>query len=120
MRHHYMRDGEGFLLVFSIISELSFNLIQPLHEQLLHCKDGEVYPVVLVGNKCDVAAQREVAEADARALAFELSVPYIETSAKTGANVTDVFVAIVRLMRDDPHFKAKAASAVKRSRCSLL
>jgi GTPase KRas protein len=39
MREQYMRTGEGFLLVYSIIDKNSFEEIQGFHNQILRVKD---------------------------------------------------------------------------------
>lgn len=56
MRDQYMRTGEGFLLVFAVNSVKSFDDIVVYREQILRVKDTEEVPMVLVGNKCDLAA----------------------------------------------------------------
>ena len=60
MREHYMLDGEGFLLVYSVTERDSFNLIATFHEQILRVKDTETVPIVLVGNKSDLEHGRTV------------------------------------------------------------
>jgi hypothetical protein len=60
MREHYMLDGEGFLLVYSVTERDSFDLIATFHEQILRVKDTETVPIVLVGNKSDLEHGRTV------------------------------------------------------------
>jgi GTPase SAR1 family protein len=60
MREHYMLDGEGFLLVYSITERDSFKMIESYHQQILRVKDTEVVPIVLVGNKSDLEGERRV------------------------------------------------------------
>ncbi|KIZ06200.1 hypothetical protein MNEG_1751 [Monoraphidium neglectum] len=50
--------------------------------------------MVLVGNKSDLAEQREVSEEDGRAFAEAHRMLFFESSAKTAANVADVFDAL--------------------------
>ena len=40
MREQYMRTGEGFLLVYSIIDRNSFDEIKGFHQQILRVKDA--------------------------------------------------------------------------------
>jgi GTPase SAR1 family protein len=54
---------------------------------------------ILVGNKCDWEEKRVVTEAQGRALAKELGIPFLETSAKANINVEDAFVSLARLVR---------------------
>lgn len=54
----------------------------PSREQIKRVKDSDDVPMVLVGNKCDLAA-RTVESRQAQDLARSYGIPYIETSAKT-------------------------------------
>jgi GTPase SAR1 family protein len=60
MREHYMRHGEGFLLVYSIDSHSSFEELAQFYEQILRVKDRESFPMIVVGTKCDLEYQRQV------------------------------------------------------------
>lgn len=60
MREQYMRTGEGFLLVYSITSRQSFEEIMTYQQQILRVKDKDYFPIILVGNKCDLEGERVV------------------------------------------------------------
>lgn len=61
MREQYMRPGEGFLLIYSINSRQSFEEIMSFQQQILRVKDKDYFPIIVVGNKCDLPDdQREV------------------------------------------------------------
>lgn len=60
MREQYMRTGEGFLLVYSITSRQSFEEISTFQQQILRVKDKDYFPIIIVGNKCDLSGEREV------------------------------------------------------------
>lgn len=60
MREQYMRTGEGFLLVYAINSKQSFEEITLFQQQILRVKDKDYFPMVVVGNKCDLESEREV------------------------------------------------------------
>jgi GTPase KRas len=60
MREQYMRTGEGFLLVYSITSRQSFEEIMTFQQQILRVKDRDYFPIIVVGNKCDLENEREV------------------------------------------------------------
>lgn len=60
MREQYMRTGEGFLLVYSITSRQSFEEIITFQQQILRVKDKDYFPMIVVGNKCDLESEREV------------------------------------------------------------
>ena len=69
----YMRTGEGFLLVFSVTDRSSFDEIERFHKQILRVKDRDQFPMILVGNKCDLKNERTVSETDGAVSSF----PYL-------------------------------------------
>ncbi|KAI6215478.1 hypothetical protein M3Y94_00389400 [Aphelenchoides besseyi] len=100
MREQYMRNGHGFMLVYSVTDPSSFESARELYRQVLRVKDSEEYPVLLVANKVDLINSRVVTEEMGRQLADELKLPYIETSAKEPpVNVENAFHELVRIMK---------------------
>ena len=59
-------------------------------EQILRVKNDENIPFLLVGNKADLEDKRQVTIEEAQGRAQQWNVPYVETSAKTRANVDKV------------------------------
>jgi Ras-related protein Rab-8A len=51
---------------------------------------------ILIGNKCDWTEKRVVSENQGRALARELGIPFLETSAKSNVNVEEAFFSLAR------------------------
>ena len=96
MRDLYIKNGRGFLIVFSLTSWQSFLDVRTVREQILRVKGTDNVPMCLVGNKCDASLQRQVSSDDALALAQAWACPYVETSAKLAINVNDTFAEIVR------------------------
>ncbi|KAI9827176.1 MAG: Ras GTPase [Thelocarpon impressellum] len=99
MREQYMRTGEGFLLVYSITSRQSFEEIMTFQQQILRVKDKDYFPIIVVGNKCDLHAERQVATKEGEAVARQFGCKFIETSAKSRLNVDNAFYDIVREIR---------------------
>merc|ERR1712151_902547 len=60
MRDLYMKNGQGFVLVYSITAQSTFGDLEDLHEQIHRVKDADKVPIILVGNKCDLEEEREV------------------------------------------------------------
>uniref|UniRef100_A0A087Y4C1 Ras-related protein Rap-1b n=1 Tax=Poecilia formosa TaxID=48698 RepID=A0A087Y4C1_POEFO len=98
MRDLYMKNGQGFALVYSITAQSTFNDLQDLREQILRVKDTEdVVPMILVGNKCDLEVERVVAKESGVGLARQWnSCAFLETSAKSKINVNEIFYDLVR------------------------
>lgn len=81
--------------------------------------------MALAGNKADLADKRKVETAEAQAYADENGLFYMETSAKTAANVNELFYEIARkLPRQAPapapatlRIDPQAAKKDKKSNC---
>ncbi|XP_013790941.2 ras-related protein Ral-A-like isoform X2 [Limulus polyphemus] len=95
IRDNYFRSGEGFLCVFSITEHESFSATSEFREQILRVKGDENIPFLLVGNKADLEYKRQVPVEEAKTKAHQWNVPYVETSAKTRANVDKVILSFV-------------------------
>lgn len=99
LRDQWIRDGEGFLLVYSISSRSTFERVERFRDQIFRVKDVETVPIILVGNKCDKITEREVSREEGFQMARHLRCDFIETSAKTCVNVERSFYTVVRTIR---------------------
>merc|ERR1712241_383548 len=97
MRDLYMKNGQGFVLVYSITSQSTLQDLQEIREQILRVKDTDDVPLVLVGNKCDLEGERAVGRDQGAALARSWgNTSFMETSAKSKINVNEMFCDLVR------------------------
>lgn len=98
LRRQWVEDRDGFILVFSIVERSSFDEILQFFDLIEQVKEDEIgkVPLVLVGNKVDMANQRKVSLQEAQDLAKSHNAGYIETSAKNGINVNECFEMLVR------------------------
>lgn len=94
-----MRNGEGFLLVYSITSRMSFEEIETFYQQICRVKDRDHFPMVLIANKCDLEYDRQVSSQEGRDLAQQYGCQFVETSAKERVNVDEAFHEVVRDIR---------------------
>ncbi|GBP27293.1 GTP-binding protein Rit2 [Eumeta japonica] len=100
MREQYMRCGEGFMLCYSVTDRRSFRAAAEYRRLLALARPSERLPLVLVGNKLDLAPRyRQVSTEEGRALATQLGCPFFETSAALRHFVDDTFHALVREIR---------------------
>lgn len=117
LRDQWIRDGEGFVLVYSISSRSSFTRITRFHNQIQRVKESSSsspsypgspissispsapVPIMLVGNKSDRVTEREVSTQEGHALARELGCEFVEASAKNCINVEKAFYDVVRQLR---------------------
>ncbi|KAJ6529013.1 ras protein [Mycena vulgaris] len=88
-RDRWIRECPGFLLVYSVTSRASFASVEAYWKALCRIK-GENATLILLGNKCDDGVGRAVSQEEGAALTV---------SAKTGLNVEQAFVDMVRLLR---------------------
>ncbi|KYQ90558.1 hypothetical protein DLAC_09184 [Tieghemostelium lacteum] len=119
MRDLYMKNGQGFVLVYSIISNSTFNELPDLREQILRVKDCEDVPMVLVGNKCDLNDQRVIGTEQGAELSRKFGgCAFLEASAKNKVNVEQIFYDLIRqINRKNPVGPSKKE---KKSVCMLL
>ncbi|MFW9952373.1 MAG: GTP-binding protein, partial [Candidatus Thorarchaeota archaeon] len=96
-RRIYYDGAEAAFIVFDITNKESFQKVKEWYKELNELIDETDIPIVLVGNKDDLAQQRVISTAEGEALAKSLSengIEYIETSALSGNNVQNAFELI--------------------------
>ena len=93
----HTREGEAFLIVYSVTSRASFDRVEKFRTQVARVKDSDTVPVVLVGNKIDRVHEREVETKHGEQLAQRLGCAFVETSAKTRENLEEAFFTAVRM-----------------------
>ena len=54
--------------------------------------------IMLVGNKTDLEGERVISTEEGKKMADKYEIPYFESSAKTGYNITEIFQEIGRLL----------------------
>ena len=122
LQDQWIRDGEGFVLVYAINSRPSFTRIEKYHQRIQRVKESAASaissypgaptgspmaagaslgpaPVMLVANKCDKITERAVSTQEGQALADKLQCKFIEASAKSRINVERAFYEVVRALR---------------------
>jgi len=93
----YYRGAMGFILMYDITNEESFNAVQDWVTQI-KTYSWDNAQVILVGNKCDMQNERVVSTERGKKLANDLSLEFFETSAKENINVKQVFERLVDLI----------------------
>ncbi|XP_065159373.1 GTP-binding protein Rheb homolog [Atheta coriaria] len=92
----YGIDIHGYVLVYSVTSNKSFEVIKSLYAKLLDITGKVDLPIVLVGNKTDLHKQRAISPEQGRKLAEEWKAVFLETSAKHQEDVLDIFNVLLR------------------------
>ncbi|GAA5931778.1 hypothetical protein JCM3775_000040 [Rhodotorula graminis] len=92
----------GWILVYSVSSRSSFEMCSIIREKILNYTGRDSVPMVLVGNKSDLAVQRQVTREEGQALAQSWGkTVFLESSARTNENVSRVFDAVVAEIEKD-------------------
>eukprot|EP00299_Pterocystis_sp_00344_P015530 c7764_g1_i1.p1 GENE.c7764_g1_i1~~c7764_g1_i1.p1 ORF type:complete len:146 (-),score=38.80 c7764_g1_i1:44-481(-) len=106
----YYRGADGVVLVFDCSNRRTFSRISVwLSDIRTHC--GPNVPVILVANKCDLTEDRQVSIEEIQNASKQHSLPFMETSAKTGSGVEEVFEGIAVLAA--PKIKQKPKRVIQ-------
>jgi len=124
LRDQYMKNGQGFILVYSVTSKLSFEHTPKLRTQILRIKeDQQDIPILLVGNKIDLVGDRVVSTEQGKELAANFGAGFIEASAKTNTNVAEIFFELVRMInkwRENNPDKAPTPIKKRKAQCTVI
>ncbi|KAL7985080.1 hypothetical protein Chor_003650, partial [Crotalus horridus] len=115
----YYRGAMGFILMYDVTCEESFNTIQDWATQI-KTYSWDNAQVILVGNKCDMEDERIIPIEKGKHLADQLGFDYFEASAKENINVRQVFERLVDIicekMSESMESEASKATAGKNVR----
>ncbi|PPQ94953.1 hypothetical protein CVT25_003925 [Psilocybe cyanescens] len=84
----------GYVLVYSVTSRNSFNMIQTVYNKIIDFCGTQDIPCVIVGSKTDLQSSspsRQVEPSEGEKLALQNHAAWVETSAKNNTNVSQVF-----------------------------
>jgi len=95
----YYRGAHGIIIVYDITDKESFdNVRQWLFEIDRYASENVCK--LLVGNKSDLSNKRAVECDQAKAFADELTIPFLETSAKNATNVEQAFLTMAAQIKN--------------------
>ncbi|NXU90232.1 RAB17 protein, partial [Xiphorhynchus elegans] len=117
--HLYYRDAHAALLVYDIASKETFKRAKLWLEELEKKFLPDEIVIALVGNKTDLAAEREVTTEEGEEFARTKGLLFMETSAKSNYKVNNVFMAVVQELLRREKEKASAPSPHGRATVDL-
>ncbi|KAM0012591.1 putative small GTPase, P-loop containing nucleoside triphosphate hydrolase [Helianthus debilis subsp. tardiflorus] len=89
----------GHRWVYDVTDQESFNNVKQWLSEI-DCYVSENVNKILVGNKCDLVANKVVSTETAKAFADEIGIPFLETSAKDATSVEQAFMAMTASIKD--------------------
>eukprot|EP01130_Rhizamoeba_saxonica_P010074 TRINITY_DN4125_c0_g1_i1.p1 TRINITY_DN4125_c0_g1~~TRINITY_DN4125_c0_g1_i1.p1 ORF type:complete len:563 (-),score=111.83 TRINITY_DN4125_c0_g1_i1:401-1894(-) len=95
MKEQYLKDGEGFLILYSVTDRYSFERIDHILSEV-HSLGSETQSIVIVGNKIDLVDDRVVSYEEGYQLAAQYGYKFLEASAKDRINNEEMFYEVVR------------------------
>uniref|UniRef100_A0A8C9MV83 GTP-binding protein Rheb n=1 Tax=Serinus canaria TaxID=9135 RepID=A0A8C9MV83_SERCA len=111
----YSIDINGYILVYSVTSIKSFEVIKVIHGKLLDMVGKVQIPIMLVGNKKDLHMERVISYEEGKALAESWNAAFLESSAKENQTAVDVFKRIILEAE-----KIDGAASQGKSSCSVI
>ena len=87
----YYRGAAGALMVYDVTRRSTYNHLSSWLTDARNLTNPNTV-IFLIGNKCDLEAQRDVTHEEARQFAEENGLMFVEASAKTGERVEDAFL----------------------------
>ncbi|KAL4659105.1 ras-related protein Rap-2a-like [Arapaima gigas] len=97
MRKLCIRHSDAFALVYSVCDPESFEEVRRLREEILEVKEDKLTPITVVGNKVDLEKERQVRTEDSvSTVELDWNSSLVETSAKSGLNVTGLFEELLQ------------------------
>lgn len=94
LRKRYYTGAHGAIIVYDITRRESFEHIEKWIDEISEkCKD---IPFIIVGNKTDLDDKREVKKKDAENQWLEKGYTVLESSAKLGEGVDDIYTMIAQ------------------------
>ncbi|NXQ45186.1 RAB44 protein, partial [Catharus fuscescens] len=113
MTKQFFRKADGVVLMYDITSEYSFCDVRYWLSCIQEAAEDGV-AVLLLGNKTDCAAQRQVPTKEGECLAKEHQLMFYECSAASGHNVLESMVSFTRLLKSrEDELKNKAEEVPK-------
>lgn len=96
----YYRNANAALVVYDVTNSESFDGAKRWVNELKRQGDPGTL-IAIAGNKCDRDSERQVSADEAREFAEQDGLVFMETSAKTGTNVKEIFEEMARRMPRD-------------------
>eukprot|EP00003_Mantamonas_plastica_P011103 TRINITY_DN2069_c0_g1_i2.p1 TRINITY_DN2069_c0_g1~~TRINITY_DN2069_c0_g1_i2.p1 ORF type:complete len:203 (+),score=29.23 TRINITY_DN2069_c0_g1_i2:444-1052(+) len=103
----YYRGSAAAIIVYDITDNNSFEAADNWVGELQRHASSNIV-IYLVGNKCDLDSKRQVSTSEGTKFAETNGISFIECSAKTGKNISEMFVDLARKLPKNAPAKTRA------------
>ena len=86
--YNFIKNADGIILMYDITKQTTFDSISEWMVNIRKAK-AEDFPIVLVGNKCDLEEKREISKEEGEELAKKYGLSFYETSNKNNINIEE-------------------------------
>ena len=95
----YIKNANAIILTYDVTSKASFLSLDKWLNDIADKVPSNAY-IIIAGNKLDLDKQRQIDIEDVKKFADEKNLKYVETSAKTGENINQLFETITATLYD--------------------
>ncbi|EFC45478.1 ras family small GTPase [Naegleria gruberi] len=113
----YFKDAHGVFIAYSITDQSSFDNVSQWINEVDKAAPVDITKF-LVGCKSDLTSERVIERSEGEELANRYDMPFIETSAKSSANVEEAFTRMVLEIKKNLDNKPKAAAVTSTTKLS--
>ncbi|XP_002126510.2 NF-kappa-B inhibitor-interacting Ras-like protein 2 isoform X1 [Ciona intestinalis] len=99
---HYFHFGDGFVLVYSITDKDSFKCVELIKKEIDKTREKKDICIVVIGNKSDLASERQVDTNMALNWASKEKVRLFEVSSNNRKAIAEPFIHICSKMTQPP------------------
>ncbi|KAJ5070002.1 ras-like protein [Anaeramoeba ignava] len=114
----WARYSQVVVYVYSISDRDSFKRMKKIQKMIQKIKKN--HPKILIGNKSDLTMKRAISIEEGKELANKLNCKFIETSAKTGENIQQLFYESALLGIEELENPNQNENENKKGKCSLM
>ena len=90
-----IKSADGIVLMYDITNQKSFDDISNWMKNIRQLQGNE-FPMILVGNKCDLESKRIVTYEEGIELSKTYKIPFFEVSNKKGINIEESSLELIK------------------------
>ena len=114
---NFIRKANGVVLMYDITQKHTFDTVSNWCNQIWEYQKKD-FPIILLGNKCDLENERQVQREEGEQIANEKGIKFLETSNKNGININESVKELVDMIlkkNSDPDENIKSVKLDRKS-----